>query len=87
MVIALYLPDGIAEQFKHDRLQDSLHRLRLLARHYHRQGGIIAGQTLCSFDVKLMQQLEASFCLAREVAKKDEILIDPNDPTRGGSHQ
>lgn len=84
MVIALYLPDDIAEQFKADRLQDSLHRLRILAHKFKRQGGLVGGQELLRSDVKLMQQLEASFCLAREVDKKGEILIDPNDPTRGG---
>jgi len=85
MVIALYLPDDIAEQFKADRLQGSLCRLRKLAQKFNRTGGQVDGDVLLSTDVKLMQQLEASFCLAREVDKKSEILIDPNDPTRGGS--
>jgi len=84
MVIALYLPDDIAEQFKNDRLQGSLYRLRRLAQKIDRAGGQFDGEVLLSTDVKLMQQLEASFCLAREVDKKGEILIDPNDPTRGG---
>jgi hypothetical protein len=84
MVIAIYLPDDIAEQFKADRLQGSLHRLRKLAQKFNRTGGQVDGEVLLSTDVKLMRQLEASFCLAREVDKKGEILIDPNDPTHGG---
>lgn len=84
MVIALYLPDEIAEQFKADRLQDSLHRLRILAQKFKKSGGLVGGQELLTSDVNLMRQLEASFCLAREVDKKGEILIDPNDPTHGG---
>lgn len=84
MVIAIYLPDDIAEQFKNDRLQGSLHRLRKLAQKFNRTGGQVDGDVLLSTDVKVVQQLETSFCLAREVDKKSEILIDPNDPTRGG---
>lgn len=84
MVVALYLPDDIAEQFKADRLQGSPHRLRRLSEKFNRTGGNIDGEVLLTTDVKLMQQLEASFCVAREVDKKGEILIDPNDPTHGG---
>jgi len=84
MIVALYLPDDIAEQFKTDRLQGSLYRLRKLAQKFNRTGGQVDGEVLLSTDVKLMQQLEASFCLAREVDKKGEILIDPSDPTHGG---
>lgn len=84
MVIAIYLPDDIAEQFKNDRLQGSLYRLRKLAQKFNRTGGNIDGEVLLTTDVKLMQQLEASFCVAREVDKKSEILIDPNDLTHGG---
>ena len=84
MVIAIYLPDDIAEQFKTDRLQGSLYRLRRLAQKLNRTGGQVDGEVLLSTDVKVAQQLEASFCLAREVDKKSEILIDPNDPTHGG---
>lgn len=84
MVIALYLPDEIAEQFKADRLQDSLHRLRKLSDNYFRSGAFVYGERVTSLDVNIMRQLEASFCLAREVDKKGEILIDPNDPTHGG---
>jgi hypothetical protein len=51
---------------------------------FNRTGGQVDGEVLLSTDVKLMRQLEASFCLAREVDKKGEILIDPNDPTHGG---
>ena len=84
MIVALYLPDDIAEQFKNDRLQGSLYRLRKLAQKFNRTGGQVDGDVLLSTDVKVAQQLEASFCLAREVDKKSEILIDPNDPTHGG---
>lgn len=83
MIIAIYLPDNFAEQFKDDRLQDSLHRLRILAQKFKKSGGLVAGEELLTFDINLMKQLEASFCLAREVDKKGEILICPNDPTLG----
>lgn len=84
MVIAFYLPDELAEQFKADRLQATLHRIRRLSEKLHRVGTEVDGECLLYTDVKLMRQLEASFCLAREVDKKGEILIDPNDPTLGG---
>lgn len=84
MVIALYLPDELAEQFKYDRLQATLHRIRRLSENLHRVGTEVDGECLLYTDVKFMRQLEASFSLAREVDKKGEILIDPNDPTRGG---
>ena len=84
MIIALYLPDNFAEQFKYDRLQDCLHRLRILAEKTRRSKALVAGEEITSNDVALMRQFEASFCVAREVDKKEEILIDPNDPTRGG---
>lgn len=73
MIIALYLPDDIAEQFKNDRLQSSLHRLRNVSEQFHRNGGRVYGEMLLCMDVKLMQTLEASFCLAREVDKKSEL--------------
>ena len=85
MVIALYLPDGIAKRFKVNRLQDSLHKLRKLSEMAYRADTLVGGKCVSADDVSLMRQLEASFCLAREVDKKGEILIDPNDPTRGGS--
>lgn len=84
MVVAIYLPDDIAEQFKKDRLQDSLNRLRKFSENDYRADTVVTGEVLRISDVNLMRQLEASFCLAREVDKKGEILIDPNDPTRGG---
>lgn len=70
MVIAIYLPDDIAEQFKNDRLQGSFYRLRKLAQKFNRTGGHVDGEVLLTTDVKLMQTLEASFCLAREVGKE-----------------
>ena len=84
MIIAIYIPDDIAEQFKADRLQASLHRLRRLSEKFNRTGGQVDGDVLLSTDVNVAQQLEASFRLAREVDKKGEILIDPNDQTHGG---
>lgn len=84
MIVAIYLPDDIAEQFKNDRLHGSMYRLRKVAQKFNRTGAKVDGNVLLSTDVKVVQQLEASFCLAREVDKKSEILIDPNDPTHGG---
>lgn len=84
MILAIYIPDDLAQQFKADRLQGSLHRLRKLAQKFNLAGSHIDGDVLQSTDLKLMQQLEVSFSDAREVDKKGEILIDPNDPTHGG---
>ena len=83
MVLAIYLPDDIAKQFKADRLQGSLHKLRLLTERWHKidvYSSVKLGIT--ADDVKLMQQLEASFCVARE-ADKGETLVDSNDQTHG----
>ena len=85
MVVAIYRPADRAEPFKADRLQSSLHRIRKLAQKFNRTGGQVEGEVLLCTDVKLMQTLEASFCLAREVASKHGMLIDPIDNTRGGS--
>ena len=84
MIIAIHIPDDLAEQFKADRLQGSLHRIHKLAQKFNLGGGQVDGEVLLSTDVKAVQQLEASFRLAREVDKKSEILIDPDDPTHGG---
>lgn len=84
MIIAIHIPDDLAEQFKADRLQGSLHRIHKLAQKFNLSCGQVNGEVLLSTDVKVVQQLEASFRLARELDKKSEILIDPNDPTHGG---
>lgn len=83
MIVAIYLPDDIAVQFKADRLQDSLNRLRKFSENNYRANTVVNGEVLLISDVNLMRQLEASFCVAREVDKKGEILVDPNDPTHG----
>ena len=82
MVLAIYLPDDIAQQFKADRLQGSLHKLRLLAEKLHKvdvYSSLKLGVT--DDDVKLMQQLEVSFCMAREVNNQNETLVDQSGHT------
>ena len=74
MIIALYLPDEIAEQFKVDHLQATLHRLRRLSEKLHRIGTEVDGECLLYTDVKFMRQLEASFCVAREVDRFGDVI-------------
>lgn len=85
MIIAFYIPEELAEDYREDRFQDSLHRLRILAQMYKKKGethGLVAGQTISSFDVKLMQQLESSFCVSREIVKGNGgvPLVGPDFP-------
>ena len=76
MIIAIYLPDNIAEQFKADRLQASLHRLRRLSEKLHRVGKEVDGECLLYTDVKFIRQLEASFCVACELKEgKHQCLL------------
>ena len=82
MIIALYLPDEIAEQFKVDHLQATLHRLRRLSEKLHRIGTEVDGECLLYTDVKFMRQLEASFCVSREIVKSNGAvpLVGPSFP-------
>ena len=82
MIIALYLPDNFAKQFKDDRLQDCLHRLRILSEKFKRTGGLVAGEVITLNDVALMKQFEASFCVAMEIVKGNGgvPLVGPGFP-------
>lgn len=82
MIIAFYIPEELAHDYREDRFQDSLHRLRILTQKSKKRGELVAGETICNFDVKLMQQLELSFCMSREVVKGNGgvPLVGPGFP-------
>lgn len=58
MIIALYIPEELADAYRKERFQPTLARLKKWAKK--------AG---CPADVKLARQLEASFCVSREIVK------------------
>ena len=58
MIIAFYIPDELAESYRKERFQPTLARLRKLAR-----------QAGTPTDLKIVRQLEASFCVSREIVK------------------
>lgn len=56
MTIAFYIPEELAEIYRKERFQPTLAKLKRWARH--------AGTPA---DIKIAQQLEASFCVSREI--------------------
>lgn len=58
MIIAFYIPEELAESYRKERFQPTLARLRQFAR--------LVGTPA---DLKIIQQLEASFCVSREIIK------------------
>lgn len=58
MIIAFYIPEELAESYRKERFQPTLARLR----RYAKQAGTPS-------DLKIIQQLEASFCVSREIIK------------------
>lgn len=56
MIIAFYIPEELADEYRKERFQPTLARLKKLVR----QAGTPA-------DIKIVQQLEASFCVSREI--------------------
>ena len=58
MIIAFYIPEELADAYRKERFQPTLARIR----QYAKQAGTPA-------DLKIIQQLEASFCISREIIK------------------
>lgn len=71
MIIAFYIPDELADVYRKERFQPTLARLKKWAR----QAGTPA-------DIKIIQQLEASFCVSREIIKGNGgvPLVGPGFP-------
>ena len=71
MIIALYLPDELAESYRKERFQPTLARLKKWAK----QAGTPA-------DLRIARQLEASFCVSREIVKSNGAvpLVGPSFP-------
>lgn len=58
MIIAFYIPEELADSYCKERFQPTLAKLKKWAR----QGGTPT-------DLKIVRQLEASFCVSREIVK------------------
>lgn len=71
MIIAFYIPDELAESYRKERFQPTLARLKK----YAKQAGTPA-------DLKIVRQLEASFCVSREIVKGNGgvPLVGPGFP-------
>ena len=71
MIIAFYIPDELTETYRKERFQPTLARLK----RYAKQAGTPA-------DMKIIQQLEASFCVSREIVNGNGgvPLVGPRFP-------
>lgn len=71
MIIAFYIPDELADEYRKERFQPTLARLK----EYAKQAGTPA-------DLKIVQQLEASFYVSREIIKGNGgvPLVGPGFP-------
>ena len=71
MIIAFYIPDELTEVYRKERFQPTLARLK----QYAKQAGTPA-------DLKIVQQLEASFCVSREIVNGNGgvPLVGPGFP-------
>lgn len=58
MIIAFYIPEELADAYRKERFQPTLARLK----QYAKQVGTPA-------DLAIVRQLEASFCVSREIVK------------------
>lgn len=71
MIIALYIPEELVESYRKERFQPTLEKFKRWAR----QGGTPA-------DLKIARQLEASFCVSRQIVKNNGAvpLVGPSFP-------
>lgn len=71
MIIALYIPEELADAYRKERFQPTLARLK----RYAKQAGTPA-------DLEIVRQLEASFCVSREIIKGNGgvPLVGPSFP-------
>ena len=71
MIIAFYIPEELAYEYRKERFQPTLARLK----QYAKQAGTPS-------DLKIIRQLEASFCVSREIVKGNGgvPLVGPGFP-------
>lgn len=71
MIIAFYIPDELADEYRKERFQPTLEKFKRWAR----QGGTPA-------DLRIARQLEASFCVSRQIVKTNGAvpLVGPSFP-------
>lgn len=71
MIIAFYIPEELSDVYRKERFQPTLARLKK----YAKQAGTPS-------DIKIIQQLEASFCVSREIVKGNGgvPLVGPGFP-------
>ena len=71
MIIAFYIPEELADAYRKERFQPTLTKLRRWAK-----------QAGTPTDIKIVQQLEASFCVSREIIKGNGgvPLVGPGFP-------
>lgn len=71
MIIALYIPEELADAYRKERFQPTLEKFKRWAR----QGGTPA-------DLRIARQLEASFCVSRQIVKTNGAvpLVGPSFP-------
>lgn len=71
MIIALYIPEELADEYRNERFQPTFAKVKKWAK----QAGTPA-------DLKIVRQLEASFCVSREIVKGNGgvPLVGPGFP-------
>ena len=71
MIIALYIPEELADAYRKERFQPTLDKFKRWAR-----------QAGTPTDVRIARQLEASFCVSREIVKSNGAvpLVGPSFP-------
>lgn len=71
MIIAFYIPDELADEYRKERFQPTLEKFKRWAR----QGGTPA-------DLRIARQLEVSFCVSRQIVKTNGAvpLVGPSFP-------
>ena len=71
MIIALYIPEELADAYRKERFQPTLDKFKRWAR-----------QAGTPTDIRIARQLEASFCVSRQIVKGDGAvpLVGPSFP-------
>ena len=71
MIIALYIPEELSDEYRNERFQPTLAKVKKWAK-----------QAGTPTDLKIVRQLEASFCVSREIIKDNGgvPLVGPSFP-------
>lgn len=74
MIVALYILEELADAYRKDRFQPTLEKFKRWAR-----------QAGTPTDLRIARQLEASFCVSRQIVKGNGAvpLVGPNFPESG----